>query len=42
VGAVYQANGSYEQAISSANANYATKIDLNGLNGLRAGMTFRF
>jgi hypothetical protein len=42
VGAVYQANGSYEQAISSANANYATKIDLNGLTGLRAGMTFRF
>lgn len=42
VGAVYQATGSYDQAISSANANYATNIDLNSLNGLRAGLTFRF
>jgi len=42
VGAVYQATGSYDQAIATANANYATKIDLNNLNGLRAGMTFRF
>lgn len=42
VGAVYQATGSYDQTIASTNANYSTKIDLNNLNGLRAGMTFRF
>jgi hypothetical protein len=42
VGAVYQATGSYDQTIATANANYTTKIDLNNLNGLRAGMTFRF
>ncbi|MBC7367582.1 MAG: hypothetical protein H7343_12375 [Undibacterium sp.] len=42
IGAVYQATGSYDQTIASTNANYSTKIDLNNLNGLRAGMTFRF
>jgi hypothetical protein len=42
VGAVYQATGSYDQAIATENANYATKIDLNNLNGFRAGLTFRF
>jgi len=42
VGAIYQANGSYDQAIATATANYVTKVDLDGLNGLRAGMTFRF
>lgn len=42
MGAVYQATGSYDQTIATANANYTTKIDLNNLNGLRAGMTFRF
>ena len=42
VGAVYQATGSYDQTIATTNANYSTKIDLNNLNGLRAGMTFRF
>jgi hypothetical protein len=39
---VYQATGSYDQAIATANANYVSKIDLNNLNGLRAGLTFRF
>ncbi len=42
LGAVYQATGSYDQRISTANANYATKVDLNGLNGFRAGLTYRF
>jgi hypothetical protein len=42
VGAVYQATGSYDQTVTSANAKYTTNIDLNSLNGLRAGMTFRF
>jgi hypothetical protein len=41
-GAVYQATGSYNQTVAGANANYQTKVDLNNLNGLRAGMTFRF
>lgn len=42
LGAVYQANGTYDQSISNGDAKYSTKIDLNGLNGLRAGMTYRF
>ena len=42
VGAVYQATGSYDQVIATANANYVSKIDLSNLNGLRAGLTFRF
>lgn len=42
VGAVYQATGSYDQKISTANANYVTNVDLNGLNGFRAGLTYRF
>jgi hypothetical protein len=42
VGAVYQATGSYDQTISTANANYVTNVDLNSLNGFRAGLTYRF
>lgn len=42
VGAVYQATGSYDQKISTANANYVTNVDLNNLNGFRAGLTYRF
>jgi hypothetical protein len=42
VGAVYQATGSYDQKISTANANYVTNVDLNSLNGFRAGLTYRF
>jgi hypothetical protein len=39
---VLEALRSYDQAIATENANYATKIDLNNLNGFRAGLTFRF
>jgi hypothetical protein len=42
LGAVYQANGSYEQTVSNGDAKYTTKIDLNSLNGFRGGLTFRF
>lgn len=41
-GAVYQSTGSYTQRIQNANADYATKVDLEGQSGLRAGMTIRF
>lgn len=42
LGAIYQANGSYDQTVSNGDAKYTTKIDLNALNGFRGGLTFRF
>jgi hypothetical protein len=41
-GAVYQSNGSFQQSISTPDANYATRIDLASLQGFRMGMNFRF
>ena len=41
-GAVYQSNGSYDQNISTPDANYATKVDLSTLSGFRMGMNYRF
>lgn len=41
-GAVFQSAGSYTQALDSATAHYATKVDLSNQNGLRAGMAIRF
>ena len=41
-GAIYQANGSYDQKISNGDAQYSTKVDLNSLNGFRGGLTYRF
>ncbi len=41
-GAIYQANGSYDQTVANGDAKYTTKIDLNSLNGFRGGLTFRF
>jgi hypothetical protein len=41
-GAIFQSAGSYDQKLNSANATYATKIDLANQNGLRAGMSIRF
>lgn len=41
-GAVYQSNGTYTQAVQTANASYSTDIDLESQSGLRAGMTIRF
>lgn len=42
VGGVYQHAGSYTQTISSADSTYSTRVDLSSLQGIRAGMTFRF
>lgn len=42
LGGVYQSTGSYTQEITSSTSSYATRIDLSHLQGLRAGMTFRF
>lgn len=41
-GAVFQSAGSYTQNVSTATANYATKIDLANQNGVRAGLSIRF
>lgn len=41
-GAVFQSAGNYDQTVSSATANYSTKIDFGNQNGVRAGMTIRF
>jgi hypothetical protein len=42
LGASYQSSGDYTQKISSTTSAYSTHVDLNGMQGLRAGMTFRF
>jgi hypothetical protein len=41
-GAILQSAGSYTQGLNNATAQYTTKVDFNNLNGLRAGMTYRF
>jgi hypothetical protein len=41
-GAILQSAGSYTQNVTSANANYSTKIDLSNQQGIRAGMSYRF
>lgn len=41
-GAFYQSTGSYTQSITTADASYATKIDLASLQGFRLGMNIRF
>lgn len=44
LGAVYQSSGNYTQSITSADekATYVSKIDLSSLQGIRAGVNFRF
>jgi hypothetical protein len=44
LGAVYQASGDYEQVVTSddGTSRYISRVDLNKLQGIRAGMTFRF
>ncbi len=44
LGAVYQSSGSYIQSITSNDgaATYVAKIDLSSLQGIRAGVNFRF
>ncbi|MEI6464233.1 MAG: hypothetical protein WCQ89_05885 [Verrucomicrobiota bacterium] len=41
-GAVMQSSGSYAQSVETANLHYTTKIDLANLNGVRAGLSYRF
>ncbi|QYM80619.1 hypothetical protein K0B96_08465 [Horticoccus luteus] len=42
IGGVYQHAGAYTQTITSADGTYSTRVDLSSLQGVRAGMTFRF
>jgi hypothetical protein len=46
MGALYQNSGSYRQTISHGGDNpdteYTTKVDLGSLQGVRAGMSFKF
>lgn len=42
VGAVYQGSGGYTQHISNQNAEYSTRVDLSRLQGLRAGLSYKF
>lgn len=44
VGAVYQNSGDYEQEVVSEDgtSRYVSRVDLSKLQGIRAGMTFRF
>ena len=40
--AVYQSAGNYTQSLDNSSAHYSTKVDLSNMNGLRAGMSYRF
>lgn len=44
LGAVYQNSGDYEQVVVSddGTSRYVSRVDLSKLQGIRAGMTFRF
>ena len=44
LGAVYQSTGSYTQNITDLQntSEYTTKVDLSSLQGIRAGMSFKF
>jgi hypothetical protein len=41
-GALVQSAGSYTQHLDNDTAHYTTKVDFANLNGLRAGMSYRF
>lgn len=41
-GAVFQSNGTYKQSVKAENVDYQSKVDLNNLSGVRAGMNIRF
>ncbi len=42
MGAFYQASGDYAQDLTAVGMNYSTRLDLNSMQGLRAGMNFKF
>jgi len=44
LGAVYQSSGDYTQDVTSGDelAKYSTRVDLSALQGIRAGMSFKF
>lgn len=44
LGAVYQSSGDYEQVVTSddGTSRYVSRVDLSSLQGVRAGVTFRF
>jgi hypothetical protein len=44
MGAVYQSSGDYTQTLSTEDekVTYRNRVDLSSLQGLRAGMSFRF
>jgi hypothetical protein len=41
-GGAYQNNGTYEQKITTTVANYATRVDLSKLTGIRTGVNIKF
>lgn len=42
LGAVYQGSGGYTQRISNQNSAYATRVDLSRMQGIRAGLSYKF
>ncbi|MSU65018.1 MAG: hypothetical protein EXS38_02700 [Opitutus sp.] len=40
--AVFQSASGYSQNLDNAAAHYSTKVDLSNMNGLRAGLSYRF
>lgn len=42
LGAVYQASGDYTQRVYNQNAEYFTHVDLSRMQGVRAGLSYKF
>ena len=44
LGAVYQSSGDYTQEVTSEDglSKYSTRVDLSALQGVRAGVSFKF
>lgn len=42
MGAFYQSTGTYEQSLANTGVNYTARLDLRSMQGLRAGLNYRF
>jgi hypothetical protein len=42
MGAFYQSTGTYEQTLANTGLNYTARLDLRSMQGLRAGLNYRF
>ncbi|HRI82805.1 MAG TPA: hypothetical protein PLF88_10240 [Opitutaceae bacterium] len=42
MGAFYQSTGTYEQSLAATGVNYTARLDMRSMQGLRAGLNYRF